>query len=298
MNKRMNLWAEIKKYKHCYLWVAPFFILFGVFSLYPTIYGFLISLTNYNGFDAARFVGFENYSSVFSDPLFWQSLLNTFVLWLMIVPLRTVFALILASVLNSSKVIGRKLYSSIVLLPYVTAIVVVASVFRMLFATESGTVNVMLNNWFGIGPIGWLDTVQLSKISVAIMNIWRMTGYFSLIMLAGMQKISVSVNEAAEMDGAGPVQKFIRITMPLMAPEIFFVALISTIWIFQNVADVMVLTGGGPLNSSTTLVYYIYKTAYEFFKMGYASALSYILFGILIVLSWFSVKGYYGKGDE
>jgi ABC-type sugar transport system permease subunit len=294
----MNLWVEIRKYKHCYLWIAPFFILFAVFSLYPTIYGFKISLTDYNGFDAAKFVGFENYSSVFSDPLFWQSLLNTFVLWLLIVPLRTVFALILASILNSSRIIGRRLYSSIVLLPYVTAIVVVAGVFRMLFATESGTVNVILNNWFGIGSIGWLDTTQLSKISIAIMNIWRMTGYFSLIMLAGMQKISVSVNEAAEMDGAGPMQKFIRITIPLMVHEIFFAVLISTIWVFQNVADVMVLTGGGPLNSSTTLVYYIYRNAYEFFKMGYASALSYILFGILIALSWFSVKGYYRKWEE
>ena len=146
--------------------------------------------------------------------------------------------------------------------------------------------------------IGWLDTTALSQVSVAIMNIWRMVGYFSLVLLAGMQKIPSSVYEAAAIDGAGTMTRFFRTAIPLMVPEIFFVVMISTIWIFQNVGDVMVLTQGGPLNSSTTLVYYMYQNAYEYSKMGYAAAITYVLFALLAVISIFVVKGYYSKVEE
>ena len=125
-----------------------------------------------------------------------------------------------------------------------------------------------------------------------------MTGYFSLVLLAGMQKIPSSVGEAASIDGAGAFTKFFRITLPLMVPEIFFVMLMSTIWIFQNVGDVMVLTQGGPMNSSTTLVYYMYQNAYEYSKMGYAAAITYVLFAFLVILSVFVVKNYYGRTEE
>jgi ABC-type sugar transport systems, permease components len=174
---------------------------------------------------------------------------------------------------------------------------VVASLFRILLTTEGGLVNVLLHQVFGIGPINWLDSTEWSKVSVAVMNIWRMTGYLSLVLLAGMQKISTSVIEAAELDGANAVKKFFHITLPLLSSEIFFVLLMSTIWIFQNIGDVMVLTGGGPLNSSTNLVLYIYRNAYEFSKVGYASAMSYVLFVILLLFSAFSVKGHY-RGKE
>lgn len=293
----MNTWSAIKKYKHCYLWISPFYILFGIFSVAPAIYGLMISFTNYSGFGAFKSVGFANYEKLFRDALFWKSLGNTAILWLLIVPARTFLALLIASALNSRRLIGRKIYPVVVLLPYVTAVVVVASVFRILFATEGGLINTLLNQWLGIAPVNWLDSVTWSKTSVALMNIWRMTGYFSLVMLAGMQKISSSINEAAELDGAGAIKKFFHITLPLLSPEIFFVALMSTIWIFQNIGDVMVLTGGGPLNSSLNLVLYIYRNAYEFSKVGYASAMSYILFLILMGLSAFSVRGHY-RGKE
>lgn len=292
---------EMKKYKHCYFWIAPFFILFAVFYIYPAISGFLISLTNFDGMGsvaAADFVGFKNYAKLFRDDKFWKSLINTFLVWLYIVPMRTFLALVLAAILNSSKLIGKRVYSVVVLLPYITAVAVAAIIFRILLTTEGGLINVLLESWFGIGPIGWLDTTALSKVSVALMNIWRMTGYFSLVLLAGMQKIPSSVGEAASIDGAGSFVKFFKITLPLMVPEIFFVMLMSTIWIFQNVGDVMVLTQGGPMNSSTTLVYYMYQSAYEYSKMGYAAAITYVLFAFLVVLSIFVVKNYYGKVEE
>ncbi len=225
-------------------------------------------------------------------------MLNTVLIWLYIVPLRTFLALILAAVLNSSRLTGKRVYSVIVLLPYITAVAVAAIIFRILLTTEGGLINVLLERCFGIGPVGWLDTTALSKVSVAFMNIWRMTGYFSLVLLAGMQKIPSSVGEAASIDGAGAFTKFFRITLPLMVPEIFFVMLMSTIWIFQNVGDVMVLTQGGPMNSSTTLVYYMYQNAYEYSKMGYAAAITYVLFAFLVILSVFVVKNYYGRTEE
>lgn len=291
----------MKKYRHCYLWIAPFFILFAVFYIYPAVSGFWISMTNFDGLGtvaAADYVGGKNYVKLLQDNKFWQALINTFLIWLYIVPLRTFLALILAAILNSSRLTGKKIYSVIALLPYITAVAVVAIIFRILLTTEGGLVNVLLGTFLGIGPIGWLDTTALSKVSVAFMNIWRMTGYFSLVLLAGMQKIPSSVGEAASIDGAGTFNKFFKITLPLMKPEIFFVMLMSTIWIFQNVGDVMVLTQGGPMNSSTTLVYYMYQNAYEYSKMGYAAAITYVLFALLVILSIFVVKNYYRKAEE
>ncbi len=293
VRSRAGIWTEIKRNKHCYVWLAPFFILFVFLCLYPACYGFYVSLTNYDGLARMDFVGFSNYVKAFRDPKFYSSLWNTVVLWALIVPARTILALLFAVLLNSKRILGRKVYQSIVLLPYITAVAIVAIVFRIALTTSGCLVNVLLGNLFGIDPIGWLDTTALSKVSVAMMNIWRMTGYFALVMLAGMQKIPQSVHEAAMLDGVGPVRKFFSITVPLMMPEIFFVSLISTIWIFQNVSDVMVLTQGGPINSSTTLVYYLYQNAYEYGKMGYSAALSFILFVLLLAFSGLLAKHYY-----
>ncbi len=288
-----NTWIEIKRKRHCYAWLSPFIILFLWLQLYPALYGLFISFTDYDGLISMSLVGFDNYGKAFQDPLFWKSLGNTFLLWLYIVPARTFLALILAVILNSKKLIGTTIYRSVILLPYITASAIVAIVFRILLTSDGGLINAIIGT-----RIGWLDTPELSKVSIAFMNIWRMTGYFALVLLAGMQKIPESVHEAAALDGCGPIRKFFRITIPLMSSEIFFVSLISTIWIFQNVSDVMVLTNGGPVNSSTTLVYYVYRNAFEFSKMGYSSALSYILFAMLIVFSFLLVKFYYGKTEE
>ena len=287
------LWEEIKRNKHCYIWLMPFIVLFLFICVYPALYGLYISFTDYDGLSSMAFVGIKNYRKAFNDSKFYQALGNTFVLWALIVPARVLLALILACILNSRKLIGGRIYKIIVLLPYITASAVVAIVFRILLATNGGLLNAILH-----AKIGWLDTTELSKVSIAIMNLWRMTGYFSLVLLAGMQKIPSSVGEAALIDGVGPVRKFFKITIPLLSSDIFFVGLISTIWIFQNVSDVMVLTQGGPIGSSNTLVYFIYRNAYEFGKMGYSSALSYILFAILLLISMLLVRFYYGKQEE
>lgn len=295
----MNTLKKMYKYKFCYLWILPFFILFAVFTIYPTISGFFISLTDYDGLgllENAEQIGFENYGKALGDETFWNSLGNTLFIWLLIVPLRTFLALVVAALLNSPRIMGKKIYSVVVLLPYVTAVAVAAIIFKILLS-DSGLINALLGNLFHMEPIPWLTSAKFSKLSVALMNIWRMTGYFSLTLLAGMQKIPSSVGEAASIDGAGPVRKFFKVTLPLMVPEIFFVALMSTINIFQNIGDVMVLTEGGPMNSSTTLIYYIYRNAYQFSNMGYASAMSYLLFILLMAVSACVVRSYYRKTE-
>lgn len=296
-HEKINRRKHRRKNHFCYLWISPFYILYAVFVLYPVVYGLYLSLTEYPGYGAPDFVGLANYIKLFYDAKFWNSLINTFLLWLYIVPLRTFLALLIAVVLNSSHIFGRKAYSFLVLLPYATAVSVVAIIFRLLFSTSGGAINNFLAI-FGIQPIGWLDTTGMSKVSIAIMNIWKMTGYFSIVLLAGLQRISPSVNEAAELDGAGAVRKFFYITLPLMKPEVFFVAVLSTIWVVQNVSDVMVLTQGGPINSSTTTVYYMYQNAFSFSKLGYASAISYVLFLLLLFLSSFVMKNYMKKMEE
>ncbi len=285
MELRQTLWSQIWKNKHCYLWISPFFLFFLIFELYPNLYGFYISFTKWDGFSPKVFVGLDNYVALFQDQLFWNAIGNTFILWLLVVPLHTFLALLLASIVNSPKIRGKNIFSFFFLLPNVTAIVVVAIIFRVLFATEGGFINVTLHNLFGMNTIPWLDSETYSKLSVALMNIWRVTGYFAIIMLAGLQQIPRTVYEAAQIDGSGPVRTFFSITMPLMSNVIFFTLTISTIWIFQNIGDAMVLTQGGPNYSSTTLMYYMYLNGFEYFKLGYASAISTVLFVILLLIS-------------
>jgi ABC-type sugar transport system permease subunit len=284
--------SSIRKNYFCYLWIAPFFLVFAVFQAYPMIYGFFVSFTKWSGFDEQVFVGLENYRDLMSDPIFWETLRNTFVIWLYIVPLRAFLALILATIVNSPRVRGAGIFSFVFLLPNVTAIVVVAILFRTLLSTNGGLVNLVLTWIFGMEPINWLDSEFWSKVSIALMNIWRMTGYFMIVMLAGLQRIPKTVYEAAEVDGSTPIRSFFSITVPLMVPVIFFVVVVSTIWIFQNIADAMVLTNGGPRFSSTPLILYMYRNAFEYFKIGYASAITYVLFALLLAISSFVVGSY------
>ncbi len=294
----MNHSGLLRKYGHCYAWIAPFFVIFLVLQLYPTLYGFYLSLTKYGGLEAPQYIGLKNFQMLLRDKKVLLSLGNTVVLWALIVPIRVFLATLMGAVLNEKSSLLSKIYMKIVLLPYVTAALVVAIVFRALMSTEGGAINNLLG-MFGIAPIGWLTDARFSKVSIALMNLWRMTGYFSLVMLAGMQKIPTAVYEAAMIDGAGTARRFFSITLPLMVQEMAFVFMISTIWVFQNVADSMLLTRGGPMNSSLSFVYYIYQNAYEFSnKMGYASALSVVLFVLLLVLSIFLMRFYMKKVED
>lgn len=288
--------AKIKRYWFCYVWIAPFFLLFLVFQAYPFVNSFFISLFDWSGFTAARFIGLENFAELFQDELFYRSLVNNVVLWALIIPLRTFIALLLAAILNSPKVRAKAAFRIVYLLPHITAIVLVAVIFRMLLATNGGMVNLLLGRVFGMEPIEWLTSTRWSKVSIAMMNIWRNTGYFMIIMLAGMQRIPIDFYESAEIDGAGPVRQFLHITVPLMRPVIFFVVTVSSIWIFQAFAEALVLTEGGPQFSSTPIMLLMYRNAFEYFNVGYAGAITVVTFALILSISMAQLR-LYGRGD-
>ena len=277
-------WADARRNSHVYLWVLPFVVFYLLVDLYPTLWGFGLSLYKWDGFTPAKFIGFANFARFAHDPLFWKTGWNTIVLLVLIVPARTFLALVLAALINSAMVRRKQFFSFFLMLPNVTATVVVAIIFNVLLITNGGLVNTMLG-WVGIPSVPWLDSTEWSKVSVAILNLWKATGYFTLIMLAGLQQIPKVTYEAAQLDGAGPIRTFFSITIPQMRGVIVFVVIISTIWIVQNIADAMVLTQGGPSYSSTPLMYYMFIKAFEQFDLGYAAAISLALFVFMALLS-------------
>jgi ABC-type sugar transport system permease subunit len=279
-----GLWREVVRHKHVYLWISPFLIFFAVVQLYPTISGFAISLFDWDGSGPMTWVGLGNFTALMHDPLFWKTTVNTLVLLVLIVPLRTLLALVLAAMINAAVVKRKQFYSAFLLLPNLTAIVVVAIIFQILLTTKGGLVNAGLTH-LGLPAVPWLDSTEWSKVSLAVLNIWKSTGYFTLIMLAGLQQIPKVVYEAADIDGAGPVRTFFAITVPQMRNVILFVVIVSIIWLVQNIADALVLTQGGPQYSSTPLMYYMFLSAFDHFDLGYAAAIAVILFVLMSLLS-------------
>lgn len=281
---RARLWANMRRNGHVYLWVSPFIIFFLCVDLYPTLWGFGLSLFKWDGFAPPVFVGAANFVRMMRDPLFWTTTWNTLVLLLLIVPARTFLALVLAAMINSAIVRRKHFFSAFLMLPNVTATVVVAIIFNVLLVTNGGLVNTVLG-WVGIPAVSWLDSTEWSKVSLAILNLWKATGYFALIMLAGLQQIPKVTYEAAQLDGAGPIRTFFSITIPQMRNVILFVVIVSTIWLVQNIADAMVLTQGGPSYSSTPLMYFMFIKAFSQFDLGYAAAISLALFVLMTLLS-------------
>lgn len=277
----------IYKTRHALAFLFPAILLLLVFSIIPIIWVIYLGFTDYNVFQPAKWVGLENYKKVFSDAKFWQSLKNTFYYWILVTPAITFLSLILAVLVNQ-QLKGIKLYRLAFYFPILVSVVVTALLWKWMFATD-GILNYVLSI-IGIGPIKWLTSTSTSMISVAIVTIWQGIGYYMLIYLAGLQAVPNELYEAAEIDGAGFWKKQLNVTIPSLRPIILFVSIISTMGAFKEFALMMVMTGGGPVNSTTTLVYLIFKEAFENINMGYASAIATILFLIILVISVLNLK--------
>lgn len=289
MNLRRDLWRQIKKYRFAYICITPFFVLFGIFGFFPIFFALVISLHKWSGFGVPSYIGISNFVTLFSDTRFWIVVKNNLIIWLMIVPLRTFLALTIAYLLNLTSLRLGNLFRSVFFLPYVTGMIIVAVIFRIILASPGGWANAMLQ-FFGLAPVMWLRSVEWSKTSIVLLNIWRNTGYFMLIMLAGLQRIPPELYEAASIDGAGRVQLYWRITIPLMLPVILFVVVMSTIWLFQLVVEPLILTDGGPRFSSTTVGLLLLQEGFEYFKLGYAAAIGIAMFGMIFVFSYFQLR--------
>jgi lactose/L-arabinose transport system permease protein len=289
-----KFWKVIVRSRWPYLFILPFYLSFLIFGLYSTIYSFYLSFVDWKGLGPMKFVGLKNYASLLKDKVFIQSMENGFLLFFMYVPLMTFLALVLAVLLNSKRVRGFQFFRTIIFMPYIMNIVAAGFAFRLLLNQEYGIVNNFLMGAFHIAPIPWLESVWGGRISLCLLIIWAWLGYNMVIMLAGLQTIPGELTEAAMIDGAGPVQSFFLITIPLMRPVILFSVVLSLMGSFNLFNEVFILTGGGPLNATITPFVDIFNQAFGNFRFGYASAMSYVYFIIIFALTLIQVR-YFGN---
>lgn len=284
-----------------YVFVLPWIISLVVFTSYPVIAAFYLSLTNYNIVEAPVFVGLANYRTmVTADPSFVIGIRNSAYYALLAVPIGLVVSFALALVLNlRTRIIG--LYRTIYYLPALAPPVAGTIVFLMMFDPGNGLVNTVLRNLSLPAP-GWFTNPSWSKPALVVLSLWT-AGSATLIFLAGLREVPETLLEAAAIDGAGPIQKYRHVTIPLMTPVILFNLVMGIIWSFQVFTQAYVIggTGGQPLESLLMYTILIYRNAFRYFQMGYASALSVVLFAAVLIITaiifWSSGKWVYYEGS-
>ncbi len=264
--------------------LAPYLGVFLVFFLLPALWSALMSLTDWKIVGTPRVVGFKNYLRLFSDPLFYAALKNTIVYTLVIVPLMALVGLGLALLLNQP-LRGRILTRTCVFASYVVMVSVVGIIWRwVLDPTGAGIVNYYLGR-FGVGPYPWLAAPETAMLSIIIATVWWTAGYNMVMYLAGIQDIPDTLREAVRIDGASRWQEFWHLTLPMLRPVTFFVVVMSIAKSFQVFGQVYVMTQGGPSNSTLTIVNYLYVVGFTWFEMGYAAAIAYALFALLLTIT-------------
>ena len=272
-----------------YVFISPFFILFGLFGAFPILFAVYISFRDWKSVHASEYVGFKNYARMFTDDNFHIALSNTAILGILVVPLMVILSLSLANVLNQP-IRGRVVYRTAYFLPVVTSLVVVGLLFDFLLGSPYSPLGSVLEI-FNIEFRGLLDQPAFIKPSILVMILWRRVGYNMMIMLAGLQSIPHELFEAARIDGASGLQAFIHITIPLMRRVIAFAAILSTIGMFNifEEAYMLVGTGGGTDRAGLLMGLIIYSQAFSKFNFGYASALAYANAVIIIALSFLQI---------
>jgi cellobiose transport system permease protein len=270
-----------------YLYISPFYLLFVLFGLFPLGYTFWVSLHHWEIIGDHEFAGFTNYTRLLTDDQFWNSVYNTFGMFVVATVPQLLLALMLANALNR-RLRMPTLFRMGVLLPLVTSVAAVAIVFTQIFGRDYGMANWVLG-MFGIENIDWQANKWSSWIAISVMVDWRWTGYNALIFLAGMQAIPRDLYEAAAIDGASRRQQFWRITVPLLRPTIVFVTIISTIGGLQLFTEPLLFNSGhmegGTLRQSQTVAMYMFENAFNRFQYGYGSAVAWMLFLLILIFS-------------
>lgn len=286
--KRSSLDHRQKESIVGYIMLSPWIIGFLVFIAVPMFASLYLSFTSWDLFTAPQFIGFENYTElILNDRLFIRSIQVTLIYAVFSVPLQIAFGLGLAQLLNQ-KINALGMFRSIYYLPSVLSGVSIAIMFRWIFGTQYGLLNAGLGI-FGIEPISWLGDPSIVMVSFIIMSIWG-SGANMLIYLGALQNVPTELYEAAEVDGAGSFIKFFRITVPMITPVIFFTMINGIISALQEFQTPFILTEGGPNNASLFMVLYLYRNAFQWFQMGYASAIAWLLFIFVLILSLLIVK--------
>lgn len=268
-----------------YLFIAPFFLLFCIFGIYPILFSIVLSFQDWNGAPGAQqFVGLDNYNQLFKDNLFWESMLNTVLIFVMHFPVMMGAGLGLAVILNQNLLRFQGLWRALIFLPQLTSMVAAGITFRLIFEGQSGIANRLIG-YFGIAPVPWLDDVWWARVSISILLVWAWTGYQMVLFLAALQNIPPELNEAAMVDGANRLQVFWNITLPFLRPVMVFMLTVSVIGTFALYTEPTILTGGGPIHSTTTPTMEISGQAFANLKYGYAASLSYAYFAVVVVVT-------------
>jgi cellobiose transport system permease protein len=269
-----------------YLYISPFFILFGIFGLFPIIFTAYVSLHRWNILGSKQFIGFENYKFLMEDPYFWTALFNTFSIWFLSTLPQLFLALVLAFLLNQAFIKGKHFFRVSIFLPNITSVVAVAIIFGAIFGQHYGLLNYLIS-LFGVDPINWSSTVLGTHVAISAMVMWRWVGYNSIIYLAALQSIPNDLYEAATIDGASRKQQFFYITIPMIRPMIIFTVILSTIGGMQIFAEPLMFSGagGGSINQGLTVTLLLYEEAFSRHAFGYASAIAWMLFFIIVMFS-------------
>ena len=274
-----------------YLFLSPAFIFFGVFTFFPIIWTGILSLQNYNVFaNQGTFIGFQNFSTALHSTEFMISLRDTLYFTFTTVPISVALALLIATILNWENLKFATILQTFFFIPYIVSSVGVALVWTWLFDTNFGLINTALQV-FGIAPVQWLTSSGAAMPALVIVSIWGTIGFPIILFRAGLKAIPVEVQESASIDGASATKVFWKITFPMLAPTTLFVFVISIINAMQVFTIVDVMTQGGPLNATDVIVYYIFKEAFQFFNMGYGSAVAVILFLVILGLTVIQIRG-------
>ena len=274
------LWKVLNSHSFAGLiFILPALLGTVIFIVLPVIASFGLSFTSWDLLNPIKFVGLENYKLIFTEPLFFQILLNTIVFALATSVFGVIIPLVLAAILNS-KLRGSAFFKTAYFLPFITPMIVIGIVWQWIFDPNIGILNRVLHM-----HIQWLYDTHFALPALIMVTVWKLIGYNIVIFLSGFASIPDNLYEAAKIDGANPVQTFFNITIPMLSPTIFFVVIITAISSFQVFDLIYLMTQGGPLDSTNVLVYSIYKNAFEYFNVGKASAMAYVLFVIILVLT-------------
>jgi ABC-type sugar transport systems, permease components len=270
-----------------YLFLVPSLAGFFVFLLFPICFSLFLAFCEWDlvsGFRNIRFVGLQNFLDLPQDKIFLSSLKNNFIFTAVTVPLTMAVALFLAILLNG-KVYGRNALRLMYFMPYITTIVAVSVVWLQLFHPSQGPINQFLMSIGIEHPPGWLSSPRWALISLVFMMVWSGLGFDLIIYLAGLQGVPKVLYEAAEVDGAGAMRKFFHVTLPMLSPTTFFLFVTRIIHSFEVFAPVNIMTQGGPGDSTSVLVYHMYVQAFRFYNFGYGSAIAWVLFLIIFVVT-------------
>lgn len=277
-SKKLNkdgLWAI--------LFLAPAVIGLCAFTIYPLLESLRISFTSWDLFSDKVFVGLKNYIDLFQDPTGLKVFRNTIVFTLLAVPIQIVISFFLAVALNQ-KIRGIRFFRGAYFLPAIASMVSISIVWQWLFNTDFGIVNYVVKA-FGGSPVPWLTSTKYSLWTIIIVSCWKGMGYNMMIFLAGLQGVPSTYYEAAEVDGCTGLSRLVKIVIPLIKPTTLYVSITCVINSMQVFDQVMIITGGGPARSSSVLVQYLYENAFDYYKMGYASAIGWVMAIFIFILS-------------